>query len=81
MKFADTGNHAATVPANKAYLQAPAGANARQLTIIFEGGVTAIEAISTENDDVPAVFNLSGQQVKNPDKGLYIINGKKVIIK
>lgn len=81
VKFADTGNHAATVPANKAYLQAPAGANARQLTIIFEGGVTAIEAISTENDDVPAVFNLSGQQVKNPGKGLYIINGKKVIIK
>ena len=81
VKFAYTGNHAATVPANKAYLQAPAGANARQLTIIFEGGVTAIEAISTENDDVPAVFNLSGQQVKNPDKGLYIINGKKVIIK
>ena len=81
VKFADTGNHAATVPANKAYLQAPAGANARQLTIIFEGGVTAIEAISTENDDVPAVFNLSGQQVKNPGKGLYIVNGKKILIK
>lgn len=82
VKFADTGNRSATVPANKAYLEAPAGANARQLTIIFENDLTnAIETISTENDDNPAVFNLSGQQVKNPGKGFYIVNGKKVLIK
>ena len=27
------------------------------------------------------VFNLAGQRVMNPTKGLYIVNGKKVIIK
>ena len=82
VKFADTGNRAATVPANKAYLQAPEGAEARQLTIVFENDLTnAIEIISVESEGNSAVFNLSGQQVKNPGKGLYIINGKKVIIK
>lgn len=82
VKFADTGNRAATVPANKAYLQAPEGAEARQLTVVFENDLTnAIEIISVESEANSAVFNLSGQQVKNPGKGLYIINGKKVIIK
>ena len=82
VKFADTGNRAATVPANKAYLQAPEGAEARQLTIVFENDLTnAIEIISVESEANSAVFNLSGQQVKKPGKGLYIINGKKVIIK
>ena len=28
-----------------------------------------------------SVYNLSGQRVANPTKGLYIVNGKKVIIK
>ena len=27
------------------------------------------------------IFNLRGQQVQNPSKGLYIINGKKVVVK
>ena len=26
-------------------------------------------------------YNLNGQKVQNPTKGLYIVNGKKVIIK
>ncbi|MCR4915427.1 MAG: hypothetical protein K6A96_06700, partial [Prevotella sp.] len=28
-----------------------------------------------------SIFNLRGQQVQNPSKGLYIINGKKVVVK
>ena len=31
------------------------------------------------NDKV--VYNLAGQRVAQPTKGLYIVNGKKVIIK
>ena len=36
--------------------------------------------IETENATTP-VYNLSGQKVTNGKKGIYIINGKKVVIK
>lgn len=33
------------------------------------------------DDDNAVIYNLQGQRVTNPSKGIYIINGKKVIIK
>ena len=42
--------------------------------------VTAISSVKADTDN-GAVYNLRGQRVNNPTKGLYIINGKKVIIK
>lgn len=47
-----------------------------------EGTVTGISTIrqNTENMKAP-VYNLNGQQVMNPSRGLYIVNGKKMIIK
>ena len=30
---------------------------------------------------LPPVYNLSGQRVMNPTKGLYIVNGKIAVIK
>ena len=36
--------------------------------------------IETENANTP-VYNLSGQKVTNVKKGIYIVNGKKVIVK
>ena len=41
---------------------------------------TGIRTISNESEG-KNIFNLRGQQVQNPSKGLYIINGKKVVIK
>ena len=43
-------------------------------------GIKAIEngTLKIEND---AYYNLNGQRVENPGKGLYISNGKKVVIK
>lgn len=44
--------------------------------------VDGIEAVATEKKVVNnAVYNLNGQRVQNPTKGLYIINGRKVVIK
>ena len=41
-----------------------------------------IEAISAEQPNGKTViFDLSGRQVENPSKGIYIVNGKKVVIK
>ncbi len=42
---------------------------------------TAIEEVETENANVKAIYDLQGREVENPTKGLYIINGKKVLVK
>ena len=42
---------------------------------------TAIEEVKTENGEVKTIYDLQGREVENPTKGLYIINGKKVLVK
>lgn len=75
------------IPSNKAYLKVantPTG-EARVLTCsFFDETTTGIMETRTESIDrltTTKVFNLAGQQIANPTKGLYIINGKKHIIK
>jgi hypothetical protein len=46
----------------------------------FDDGTTGINNIQRTLDD-GAYYNLSGQRVETPAKGLYIKNGKKVIVK
>ena len=50
----------------------------RRIVLNF-GDATGIETIV--KDEADKVFNLSGQRVKTPAKGLYVKNGKKVIVK
>ncbi len=75
--------NAGTVPAGKALLPASAlGSNpSRQLTFIFEDiqGISEVEYTALSTDD--AIYSISGQRVSTPKKGLYIMNGKKVVMK
>ena len=66
------------VAKNRAYLQT-AAASAR-INLDFDDA-TAIEAVKAQNGENGQFFNLAGQRVAQPTKGLYIVNGKKVIIK
>ena len=45
------------------------------------GGVSGIKTIKNEVAEDGAYYNLQGQRVDNPTKGLFIHNGKKVILK
>ncbi len=65
--------------ANKAYFEAPA--TARPFTIVFGGETTGINTVLTNGADSNETFNLAGQRVATPQKGLYIVGGKKVIVK
>ena len=67
-----------TIPAGKAYLVI--SASARDF-IGFDEDATGIEAVQQEAKADTQYFNLAGQRVAQPAKGLYIVNGKKVIIK
>ncbi len=46
-----------------------------------EDGATGVAKIVIPASTVDTYYNLNGQQVVNPTKGVYIKNGKKVIIK
>jgi hypothetical protein len=48
--------------------------------LIKADGVTGINAIRMEAEN-GKVYDLNGHQVKNPRKGVYIMNGKKVVVK
>lgn len=47
----------------------------------LEGDVTGIENLKNDNLDNAVFYDLNGHRVANPTKGLYIVNGKKVILK
>ena len=78
-----------TSAAGKAYLQltaAQAGA-APSLNLIFDGddglstGIDKVQGSGSKAQGSDAYYNLAGQRVAQPTRGLYIVNGKKVIIK
>jgi len=72
-----------TLQSGKAYLQI-SGSLAPQLAISFgnEGGTTGIgDAVKSDELRDMNYYNLAGQRVAQPTKGLYIVNGKKVVMK
>lgn len=80
-KFFKVNSEGNEVAKGKAYLQIPTSElNARSF-FWFEDETTAIEAVKQEIKANGEFFNLAGQRVAQPTKGLYIVNGKKVIMK
>lgn len=69
-----------TLGANKAFISV-ANANAPEFFVIGDG-MTGINTTPKSNREVridDKVYNLNGQRVVTPTKGLYIVNGRKVI--
>ena len=74
------------IPASKAYLKVLKSSidtsAAARLSIIFNDETTGVVDVRSKMADVRGgYYNLSGQRVDQPQKGLYIVNGKKVIVK
>ena len=75
--FAGTEIHA-----NKAYLPTSAlTGNAPSLSFDFGGETTDINSVERGALSVEGCYTLDGRRVAEPTKGLYIVNGRKVIIK
>lgn len=75
---------ASSIPAGKAYLlTSDVPAAARELSFVFGGDETT--GISTMHNSQCIMhneyFDLQGRRVVDPTRGLYIVNGKKVVIK
>lgn len=70
---------ATTIPEGKAYLPATAGEAKNFLAL--DGDATAISNIEAASAQT-TIYNVAGQRVQNIEKGgLYIVNGKKMIVK
>ena len=75
-----------TFAANKAFFQADGDTvESSVFTITFDdenGETTSIKGVEAQKFmENNKFYNLNGQEVQNPTKGLYIVNGKKVIVK
>ena len=83
--FYKVKNNVTNIPGNKAFLVLTSTeAQAKSFVLEFEdGGTTGIETIenSKNSTDDGVYYDLQGRRVENPTRGIYIVNGKKVVIK
>ena len=69
-----------TAPAFRSYLLVPASAAVQALRLVF-GETTGIGTATTGHGTKNVIYDLSGRRVHQASKGIYIVNGKKTIIK
>lgn len=71
---------ATTIKGTRAYIKAKA-AGARITNLTIDGNdATAIESLKVDNAN-GKIYNLQGQEVKKGQKGVFIQNGKKMVVK
>ena len=80
-KFKNGETTSITLGANKAYLDttAPGGA-VKGFHFSFDDANSIVSPLG-ETEEGASIYNLSGQRLSKPQKGINIINGKKVLIK
>lgn len=87
VKIADE-SYTVKMPANRAYLplltEAISGSNAKEIMLYWdEEEATGIESLTPgpSPKGEGSIYNLNGQKLSAPQKGINIINGRKVIVK
>lgn len=81
-EFQSLVDNGATITGGKAFLRNGAySVGARSLSIAFDDEATGISQIENGKLKTENYYDLQGRRVAQPQKGLYIVNGKKVVIK
>ncbi|MCH5177991.1 MAG: FIVAR domain-containing protein, partial [Prevotellaceae bacterium] len=65
----------------RAYLVKSADIKGRDAFFFGEGEATGINGIEQGMNESMVIYNLQGQRVAMPTRGIYIVNGKKVMVK
>lgn len=66
------------VAVNRAYLHT--SVSAARIDLNFDE-LTGINEVKNQKEAVEGIFDLQGRKIAQPARGLYIVNGKKVVIK
>lgn len=74
-------NSAVSVGAYRAYFTVEAGTPVKALIFDFNELPTAINAVEAAQNEKAEIYNLAGQRLNKAQKGVNIINGKKVLVK
>ena len=69
------------VGSNKAYMAVPTSVAGARNGFAFGDDATGISNVNINLNDNDNCYDLQGRKVNKPGKGLYIVNGKKVVIK
>ena len=78
------GNNSSSAKAFRGYFvnNTPSGNAGSRISFNFgDGETTAIESVETMQNANGTVYNLNGQRVEKAQKGLYIVNGKKTVVR
>ena len=80
VSFNKIDNRQAVLPAHSCYL---AGNNAavQAISVIFPGNETGIDFVTATPPKPSGIYNVHGQQLRAPQRGINIIDGKKVLVK
>ena len=79
--FAPIINTPASVKTGQAALWLPAPGAAKALTLSFADDITGINEVGTIEPKVGKIYyNLQGQRVSEPKEGIYVVEGKKVLV-
>lgn len=75
-------NNAGVVPAHRAFIPNGSAGSVKALTLEFEEeDPTGIEEFKFEDDSNSVIYNLSGQRINKMQRGINIVNGKKIMVK
>ena len=74
-------NTTATVNPFRAYFKSVGSSSLGSLAIGSDDDVTGIKTIGNLPQTMDDYYNLQGRKVVTPTKGLYIVGGKKVVVK
>ena len=80
--FYKPGSAMTGLRSNSAYIlvsDAPAGTEANGLKFNFGGIANGIDGVNADSNNGQVIYDLQGRRVNKLSKGLYIVNGKKVI--
>lgn len=79
--YGDEYGGAFDIAGNKAYLAVPASVAGARSGFAFDDETTGISNVNVNLNDNENCYDLQGRKVSKLGKGLYIVNGKKVVIK
>lgn len=75
-------NSAMVLSPNKAFIELQSNSSAKALRFVFQDDMpTGINDVNADDSHSDKIFNLSGMRLNKMQKGINIVNGKKILVK